>query len=117
MSSPALIDIDAIIDRIADAVVDRLRHSEHSNAPQQSAELDVYGVAELLACSVPTVERRTKAGEIPSYTVGRLRRYNRDAVLAAVQSAVTIQYRAIDTEQRAQRLVDELRTISDTGGE
>jgi excisionase family DNA binding protein len=85
MSSPLHIDIDAIIERIADAVADRLR-AEQIAAPNTSVELDVYGVAELLSCSVPTVERRTKAGEIPSYTVGRLRRYNRDAVLAAVQS-------------------------------
>ena len=35
-----------------------------------------------LACSVPTIERLTKAGAIPSVKLGRLRRYRRADLLA-----------------------------------
>ena len=80
--------LQSLVDAIADAVADRLLPDllQRDEAKQeQPSELDVHGVAELLNCSVPTIERRVKAGEIPSYKVSRLRRYNRDAVLAAVQ--------------------------------
>ena len=78
--------MQVLVDAIADAVADRLRiDAVQDVAPNRASELDKHGVATLLDVSVPTVERHTSAGLIPSYTVGRLRRYNRDAVLAAVR--------------------------------
>jgi excisionase family DNA binding protein len=64
------------IDRIADVVADRVaaRLSGRSDA---DALVDCHAAAELLNCSVPTVERLTRSGEIPSVKVGRLRRYRR----------------------------------------
>ncbi|MCR9294061.1 MAG: helix-turn-helix domain-containing protein [bacterium] len=41
------------------------------------ALMDVHGAAEFLACSVPTIERLTKGGDLPSVKIGRLRRYRR----------------------------------------
>lgn len=62
-------DIDRIADRIIEALGGRL---------SQSVEiLDAHGAAELLGCSVPTIERRTRDGSIPSVRIGRLRRYRR----------------------------------------
>ncbi len=46
------------------------------------AMLDTHGAAELLACSVPTIERLTRTGEIPSVKLGRLRRYRRSELLS-----------------------------------
>lgn len=59
------------IDQLDDAIVQRLATRPSSNEKL----IDVHAVAELLGCSVPTVERLTKTGEIPSHKVGRLRRY------------------------------------------
>ncbi len=66
------------IDSLADAIADRLQ----SRLSQVDAMIDVHAVAELLGCSVPTVERLTRSGEIPSHKVGRLRRYLRSEVLS-----------------------------------
>ena len=43
--------------------------------------IDKHQVAELLGCSVPTVERRTSDGSIPSHKFGRLRRYRASELL------------------------------------
>lgn len=74
MMSP--LEIDQLADAVADRVASRL-------ATRVDAEglLDVHGVAELLACSVPTVERLTRSGELPSLKFGKLRRYQRAALL------------------------------------
>jgi len=69
-------EIDALADAIADRVSSRL--SSHVDI---DALVDCHQVAELLGCSVPTVERLTKSGEIPSCKVGRLRRYRRSDLL------------------------------------
>jgi len=74
MMSP--FELDALADAIAERVSSRL--SSHVDI---DALIDCHSVAELLACSVPTVERRTKTGEIPSVKIGRLRRYRRSDVL------------------------------------
>ncbi|HBE72445.1 MAG TPA: hypothetical protein DDW52_30295 [Planctomycetaceae bacterium] len=51
--------------------------------PLPEAELlTASQVADLLQCSVSTVERRTKDGTIPSLKLGRLRRYTRVSILA-----------------------------------
>ena len=68
------------IDSLADAIAERL--SSRLSSQDTDAMLDCHAVAELLNCSVPTVERLTKSGAIPSVKVGRLRRYLRSDVLA-----------------------------------
>lgn len=42
---------------------------------------DVYQAAEWIGCSVPTLERMARSGEITSHKYGRLRRYRRSEVL------------------------------------
>ena len=68
------------IDSLADAICDRLS-SRLSSQVGTDAMIDSHAVAELLGCSVPTVERLTKSGAIPSHKVGRLRRYQKSEVL------------------------------------
>lgn len=65
------------IQQLADAIAERL-----ASRATGDVYLDALGAAALLACSVPTVERRRKSGEIPSVKLGRLRRYRRDELLA-----------------------------------
>jgi excisionase family DNA binding protein len=62
-------EIDSLADQVAERVVARL-----AGMPSE-AFIDVHKAAELLGCSVPTVERRTADGSIPSHKFGRLRRY------------------------------------------
>lgn len=64
------------ITQLADAIAERL-----ASRATGDVYLDALGAAALLACSVPTVERLTKAGVIPSVKVGRLRRYRRSQLL------------------------------------
>lgn len=68
------------LDRLADALADRLasRLAAHVDADQL---MDVHGAAALLSCSVPTIERMTRNGQLPSIKVGRLRRYGRTELL------------------------------------
>lgn len=68
------------IDRLADALADRVA-SRLAGRVDADALLDVHGAAELLACSVPTIERLTRDGHLPSVKVGRLRRYRRGDLL------------------------------------
>lgn len=65
------------IQQLADAIAERL-----SSRATGDVYVDALGAAALLACSVPTIERRTKSGAIPSVKVGRLRRYRRSDLLA-----------------------------------
>lgn len=65
------------IQQLADAIAERLA----SRATVETM-LDALGAAALLACSVPTIERLTKSGAIPSVKVGRLRRYRRADLMA-----------------------------------
>lgn len=74
-------EIQAIAQEVAKIVVAELTKT----AP--STELDSTEVAALLKVSKPTIERWTKDGVIPSYLVGRCRRYCREAVLKAVKHA------------------------------
>ena len=68
------------IEQLAEKLAERL---ERRLAGRVDAEalIDAPAVAELLGCSLATVERRTRRGELPSIKVGRLRRYQRAAVL------------------------------------
>jgi len=67
------------IDRLADALAERLAGRMGGGA---DAVGDVHDAARWLGCSVPTVERQTRAGRIPSIKFGRLRRYRRADLLA-----------------------------------
>ena len=69
------------IEQLAQAVAERVS-ARLSSRPADDALIDCHAVAELLGCSVPTVERLTKSGELPSVKVGRLRRYRRCDVLS-----------------------------------
>ncbi len=64
------------MERLADLIAERLTRCT------SDAFMDSIQAAEILGCSVPTVERLTKAGAIPSVKVGRLRRYRRSELLA-----------------------------------
>ena len=72
------------LDRLADALAERLaaRGVHAAAAAAHDNYVDVHGAAEVLGCSVPTVERLTRAGKIPSVKLNRLRRYRRADLLA-----------------------------------
>ncbi len=65
------------IQQLADAIAERLESRAAGDV-----WLDAPDAAEVMACSVPTIERRTKSGELPSVKFGRLRRYRRSVLLA-----------------------------------
>ena len=69
------------LDTLADAIAERLSRRLSSQV-DTDAMIDCHAVAELLGCSVPTVERLTKSGAIQSHKVGRLRRYRKSEVLS-----------------------------------
>jgi excisionase family DNA binding protein len=63
------IEINQLADQVADRVVARL------NSRPSDGFVDKHRAAEILGISVPTLERRTADGSIPSHRIGRLRRY------------------------------------------
>ena len=65
------------IQQLADAIAERL-----ASRATGDVFLDSFQAAAMLACSVPTIERLTKSGEIPSVKFGRLRRYRRADLMA-----------------------------------
>ncbi|MCY3010270.1 MAG: helix-turn-helix domain-containing protein [Planctomycetota bacterium] len=75
-------EIDRLADLLADRIAERLSASSGGDIL-----LDAHGAAELIGCSVPTIQRRTKLGEIPSTKLGRLRRYRRSDLLALSEVA------------------------------
>lgn len=72
--SPAT--LDAIAEAIADRVAMRL-----GSMPKGDDLIDVNEAAELLGCSVSTLGRATKRGEIKPVRVGKLIRYRRADLL------------------------------------
>lgn len=68
------------IERLADALADRIA-ARLGDRPAADELLDVHGAAEVLGCSVPTIERAVRRGELPSLRVGRLRRFRRSDLL------------------------------------
>jgi excisionase family DNA binding protein len=70
----------AEIDRLADALAERLAGRMVGGVGDEIG--DVYAAAGWLGCSVPTIERAVRRGEIPSIKVGRLRKYRRADLLA-----------------------------------
>lgn len=65
------------IDRLADAIAERLAGRVAGDAVG-----DIHDAARWLGVSVPTIERAVRRGAIPSFTVGRLRRFRRSEVMA-----------------------------------
>jgi len=74
------IELEQLAELIADKVSERL--AGQSSGSNLDTYLDSHGAAELLGCSVPTIERLTKAGKLQSVKLGRLRRYRRSDVLS-----------------------------------
>ncbi len=68
------------LERMADAIAERVACRLAGRDPD--AFIDVHQAAALLKCSVPTVERLTKSGAIPSVKLGRLRRYRPSELVA-----------------------------------
>ncbi len=73
------------IEEIAKAVVRQLQQSLNSE-PTEDSLLNKRQAACLIGCSVPTIERLTRSGELPSLMFGRLRRYRRADLLSASKS-------------------------------
>jgi excisionase family DNA binding protein len=69
-------EIESLADALADRVMSRL-----GGRTEADAWIDVHETAELLGCSVPTVERLIRSGELPSSKFGRLRRCRRSDVI------------------------------------
>ncbi len=66
------------INLLADALAERLSGRIGGGDDQVGS---VHDAAGWLGCSVPTIERAVRRGEIQSFTVGRLRRFRRADVL------------------------------------
>ena len=69
------VEVNQLADQVAERVVALL------NSRPSDGFIDKHRAAELLGCSVPTVERRTSDGSIPSHKIGRLRRYRASELL------------------------------------
>jgi excisionase family DNA binding protein len=69
-------EINQVAEQVAALVVAQI-----SGRSSQDGFIDKHRAAELLGCSVPTVERRTSDGSIPSHKIGRLRRYRASELL------------------------------------
>lgn len=74
--SPA--DLDRLAGMVADAVADRLA--------RRPLLVDRVELAPMIGLSVPTIERRTRTGEIPCVRSGRRVLYDPQAVVAAMAS-------------------------------
>jgi excisionase family DNA binding protein len=68
-------ELNTLADQVAERVLALL------NSRPSDGFIDKHRAAELLGCSVPTVERRTSDGSIPSHKIGRLRRYRASELL------------------------------------
>jgi len=62
-------ELDTLADQVAERVLARL------NSRPSEGFVDKFRAAELLGCSVATLERRTADETVPSHKIGRLRRY------------------------------------------
>lgn len=71
------------IERLADAIAERL--AGRLAGAEEDPVGDCHDAAGWLRCSVPTIERLVQTKRIPSFTVGRLRRFRRSEVLAAAE--------------------------------
>lgn len=80
--------VAAIVPRITAELGDPSRVVDRRIDDSKDELGDVHEVARWLGCSVPTIERAARAGSIPSFKIGRLRRYRRADVLAAFERNV-----------------------------
>ena len=62
-------ELNTLADQVAERVLALL------NSRPSEGFIDKHRAAEILGISVPTLERRTADGSIPSHKIGRLRRY------------------------------------------
>jgi excisionase family DNA binding protein len=70
-------EIDDIAERVAEIVVARVE----SCRPMEDGYIDKHEAAKILGASVPSIERWTASGEIPSHKIGGLRRYRASELL------------------------------------
>ena len=68
-------EISQVAERVAELVVARM-----AGRPNDSY-IDKYEAAKILGASVPTIERWTAGGEIPSHKIGGLRRHRASELL------------------------------------
>ena len=73
-----LIELDKLGAKVAEIVTANL-----SNRPRL---VDRHGLAEILGCSVPTIERLQSRGLIPVVRLGRIVRYDADQVVEALKA-------------------------------
>lgn len=66
-------EIDMLVDAIVERLSDRMRGADEI--------IDARGAAELLGISLATLERRVRAKQIPSFRIGRLRKFKRSELL------------------------------------
>ena len=64
-------EIDDIAERVAEIVLARMA----SSRPIEDGYIDKHEAAKILGASVPSIERWTASGEIPSHKIGGSRRY------------------------------------------
>jgi len=65
-------EIDDLADAIATRVVEKLN--------QTSQFMDIHAAAAYIGCSVATIERKIRSGELPSVKIGRLRRLRKSDI-------------------------------------
>ena len=70
-------ELDQFAERVAAIVVARME----SCRPSQDGYIDKHEAAKILGASVPSIERWTASGEIPSHKIGGLRRYRASELL------------------------------------
>lgn len=89
MQSDARVEgvLDVLIDRLAEAVADRLEMRQRPVPEQQPSDglLDEPAMAKRLSISQQTLQRRRKAGTVPFVACGRRVLYRPEDVIAALQ--------------------------------
>lgn len=73
-------ELDELADRIAERLAERMGRNDGARL------VDRVALAERLGVSVPTIERRQAAGELPCIRVGRRVLYDPAVVIAALSS-------------------------------
>lgn len=69
-------EINQVAEQVAEIVVARI-----SCRPSHDGYIDKHEAAKILGASVPSIERWTASGEIPSHKIGGLRRYRASELL------------------------------------
>ncbi len=75
-------EIEDLADVIATRVVEKLN--------QTSQFMDIHAAAAYIGCSVATIERKIRSGELPSVKIGRLRRLKKSDIEQIPTTAPTI---------------------------